>query len=105
MKRFIQNLIVTGECFVLMFVFCVGVVNADSGKELYEMNCSACHGNVGLAVLPGSPNFSKGERLEKTDTELLKSIRDGLKVMPPWQGVLSEADMKSTLSHIRSLSE
>ncbi len=90
-----------------LFLLCFGTSSLyadDSGQELFEENCAACHGDDGVSILPGSPNFAKGERLEKSDDELLKSINDGLNVMPPWDGVLSTKQMKACLDYVRSLS-
>lgn len=106
MRLFLPSKFITSGYLVLISAFFMGTANADSGKELYELNCSACHGVSGEAVLPGSPSFSKGERLEKSDADLLKSISAGLKaVMPPWQGILTDDEMKSTVAHIRSLAK
>ncbi|MFQ5757035.1 MAG: c-type cytochrome [Acidiferrobacterales bacterium] len=77
---------------------------SDSGKEIYEEYCAACHGYDGVPILPGSPNFSKGERLDKTDAELLKTISDGKgDIMPPWKEVLSEQQRKNVLHYLRSI--
>lgn len=96
--------------FVFLFInLGVGLVFADSGDpvggELFEENCAGCHGEDGMPLLPGTPDFSKGERLEKTDDELLESIGSGLNVMPPWDGILSEKEMKNCLGFIRSISK
>lgn len=75
----------------------------DSGQELYKSNCAACHGDDGTAPLPGTPHFSKGERLEKTDAELMASIVTGLKIMPPWAGIMSDKEIKDSLVYLRLL--
>jgi len=74
-----------------------------SGKDLYESNCAACHGDDGTALLPGTPHFSRGERLEKTDAELMVSIVAGLKIMPPWAGIMSEKELEDCLAYLRLL--
>jgi mono/diheme cytochrome c family protein len=77
---------------------------SDRGKEIYEEFCAACHGYDGVPILPGSPNFSTGERMDKTDAELLKTISDGKDdIMPPWKEVLSEQERKDVLHYIRSI--
>ncbi len=70
-------------------------------QELYEDNCAMCHGYDGVPIMPGAPNFIKGERLEKNDTELLTSIRDGKGAMPPWAGALSDAEQQAALRYAR----
>ena len=47
------------------------------GQEIYESFCAACHGSDGKPMIPDAPNFSSGERMEKTDAELLVSIMEG----------------------------
>jgi len=74
-----------------------------SGQDLYESNCAACHGDDGTALLPGTPHFSRGERLEKTDAELMVSIVEGLEIMPPWAGIMTEKEMEETLAYLRLL--
>ncbi len=99
-----KRMFVTGAV-VFLTILGVSSANADSAKgaELFEENCVACHGESGVPNLPGAPDFSKGERLEKTDVELLKSINAGLNgVMPPWNGILSENEMKSCLDHLKT---
>lgn len=103
MKLFVR--ILKNKVFVLVLSFSSGAIYADSGQELYEMNCSACHGVDGVAVLPGAPSFSKGETMEKDDVQLLASISNGLKTMPPWNGILNDEEKKRSLEYIRSLSK
>ncbi len=84
-----------------------GSLQAESGQDLFEANCAACHGFDGVAFLPGAPDFSIGERLDKTDVELMKSMKEGLNMMPPWQPegkeiVLTDEQLKSCLVHIKS---
>ncbi len=76
-------------------------------REVYQANCASCHGFDGIPMIPGVPNFVKGERMEKNDEELLASIREGKDSgsggvpMPPWQGILSETEMRSALNYVR----
>lgn len=76
------------------------------GREIFEEFCGACHGYDGVALLPGAPSFSNGERLEKTDAELLKSIKEGKgDIMPGWQDILSDDECESLLHFVRSMGE
>ena len=77
--------------------------NPAAGKGVYETNCAACHGPDGVATMPNTPNFAKRERLQKPDGQLMKSIRDGMNIMPAWQGQLSADEMASALAYIRTL--
>ncbi len=91
-------------CGFTLLVMGAGSAYADDfGKELYESNCAACHGDDGTALLLGTPHFSRGERLEKTDAELMESIVSGLKIMPPWAGIMSEKELEDCLAYLRLL--
>ncbi len=71
------------------------------GKEIFHERCAVCHGADGNAMLPGAPSFAKGERLDKPDEELLKTIRHGKGMMPPWEGVLSSKEQHDALGYVR----
>lgn len=74
------------------------------GRDTYDEFCGACHGYDGVPLLPGAPAFSEGERLEQSDTVLLKSIRDGKgDLMPPWGDILSEEERVAILAYVRSI--
>ena len=77
--------------------------DAEKALELYEENCAACHGYDGQPMVPGTPNFATGERLEKGDEELLASIREGINDMPPWDEDLSDAEQKIVVNYLRTL--
>ncbi|MBI5683102.1 MAG: cytochrome c [Deltaproteobacteria bacterium] len=78
-----------------------GVINIKRGKEIYHERCAACHGIDGNPILPASPNFAKGERMEKPDKELLNTIKHGKNLMPPWKDVLTEEEIKDALTFVR----
>ena len=76
--------------------------SAVAGEAVYDSYCGACHGFNGVPLLPNAPDFSGGERMEKSDSELLDSIRDGKgKAMPAWLGILSEEECEAVLQYIR----
>jgi cytochrome c553 len=83
------------------------IARIDDARDLYQSNCAACHGFDGIPIMPGVPNFSNGERLEKADQELLGSLEDGKESesggmpMPPWKGILSDGEMLAVLDYIR----
>ena len=75
-----------------------------AGRAIYDSYCGACHGFDGLPLLPNTPNFAAGERMEKPDSELLDSIRVGKgTVMPPWVGILNDEECEQVLKFIRSI--
>jgi len=76
------------------------------GRVVYENYCTGCHqaDGTGMNGMLGA-NFTDGERMKKTNDELLESIKAGFKgksgVMPPWEGTLSDKQMKDVLQYIR----
>lgn len=73
-------------------------------RVIYEENCAVCHGFDGNPVIPEAPNFAKGERLNKKDGELLKTIKEGKgELMPPWKEILKEEEMKDVVIYVRAV--
>lgn len=82
----------------------VDVMRLEGVRKLYHENCAVCHGHDGVPLLPDTPNFAVGERLDKKDAELLKSINDGLKdIMPPWKGALTPEQQRDVLTYVKSI--
>lgn len=72
-------------------------------RQLYHENCAMCHGEDGAPIVPGTPDFSKGERMDKSDEELLKSIREGKEMMPSWKDEMSKEKRAALLSYARRI--
>lgn len=73
------------------------------GQKLYQANCAICHGSAGRSVMPGAPNFDRGERVLQPDFTLLASIRSGKNAMPAFQGILSDRDIMDVIAYLRTL--
>ncbi len=102
--------------FICLLVLAAGQVRAEqqgisfgtlerlhSAKMLYQDNCAACHGYDGVPLLPGAANFALGEKLNKSDSELLEIINMGGENMPPWEDILTDAEQHQVLSYLRVL--
>lgn len=78
-----------------------------AGEAVYNKVCLACHGADGKANggLTGLNFVAEPTRLNKTNEELLTSIRDGFKgknaVMPAHKDSLTDKEMKDALSYVR----
>ena len=90
---------------LLLALFCGGAQGADplKGRTLYAANCAICHGQDGRSVMPGAPNFDRGNTLLRADMTLLGAIRAGKNAMPAFQGRMSDADIMNVISFIRTL--
>lgn len=75
----------------------------NGARDIYQENCAACHGYDGVPMVAGAANFSVGERLDKSDAELLGIIRNGKDNMPPWEDMLSGRDQATALFYVRQL--
>lgn len=98
-----KSRIVLISCAMFFAPAAVFAGNASNGNVVFQEKCAACHGKDGTAVLPGAPSFSKGERMEKSDSSLKASITNGLNAMPPFKGVLSDGQLGDLMSYVRTL--
>ena len=90
----------------LVLMLASGMSNAadtNKGQQLYAANCAICHGQSGRSVMPGAPNFDRGEGLMRADFTLLASIRAGKNAMPAYQGLLADRDILDVIAFLRTL--
>ena len=73
------------------------------GEEVYLEFCGGCHGFNGIAWYVNSPSFALRERLQKSDTELADSIKNGIGAMPPWENMLRQEYIDALVKFIRTL--
>jgi len=84
-----------------------GPANVENGKVVYDTYCKACHQEDGTGMNGMlAANFNEEGRLDKSDEELLVSIRDGFQgkvgLMPPWGATLTAQEMVDVLAHVRA---
>lgn len=82
-----------------------GAVAADinKGRQVYGTHCASCHGQNGISVMPGAPNFARTEGLLRPDMALLNAIRAGRNAMPAYMGILSDRDIMDVIAYMRTL--
>ena len=74
------------------------------GKKIWEDNsCPSCHGLDGRPIIPGVPNFSRGDRMIKPDSKLIVGIARGSGIMPAWRGILKHQAMIDVVAYIRTM--
>lgn len=73
------------------------------GRTIYDKECASCHGSDGTPVMPGTPNFVRGEGLRLTDSEMRRVIVDGKTLMPGYDRRLSRTDIQDVTAYIRTL--
>lgn len=79
----------------------------DQGGDLYKQKCSMCHGvdGKGYPALK-TPDFTDHKvQASLTDKEIVEIIKNGKKdtAMPPFAGKLTEPQITSLLTYLRSL--
>jgi len=73
------------------------------GAKTYERFCAGCHGFSGVAYYVNSPSFALGQRMNKSNSALLKSIRYGINLMPGWLDKLTHQEIMALVEYIRTL--
>ena len=88
-----------------LLLACGAAQGADTnkGRQLFAANCAICHGQTGRSVMPGAPNFDRGDGLLRPDFTLLAAIRSGKNAMPAFQGILPDRDILDVIAYLRTL--
>lgn len=73
-----------------------------NGKEVFIRECMACHGAAGEGIMPGMPNFKEGKTLFKSDNELMDIIGGGRGIMPSFNGLISDEDIRDVTAYLRT---
>lgn len=71
------------------------------GQYVFLTYCAGCHGFDGLAFFPSAPSFAMGDRLMKSDSELMHSILKGTNAMPSWEDKLALEWLEQALRYVR----
>ncbi len=80
-----------------------------AGMELYNKNCSSCHGKTGLGdgvkarglkTFPG--DFSKAEFQDQTDGDHFYKTKTGRGEMPKYEGKLADNDIWNIVNYMRT---
>ena len=69
----------------------------------YVKFCAGCHGLNGVAYYVNSPSFALGQRLDKSDEELARSITNGHGEMPRWGDLIKPETIRNLVDFIREL--
>jgi len=73
------------------------------GGQIYSTYCTGCHGQSGVSMMPGAPNFATQERMMQPDAVLLANIKAGRNAMPAFQGIVSDSDIMNVIAFLRTL--
>lgn len=71
------------------------------GEEVYPVFCGSCHYGLPREMVP---KFELGDRLDKTDDELITTILEGKGMMPPWAiQNWTDEQLNEIICYLRSL--
>jgi mono/diheme cytochrome c family protein len=77
----------------------------DAGREVYNQNCSACHGEDGSGQLLGSANFTDLRQMDQlAPRDLYLTVTQGRGSMPSWQARLSQDERWAVIDYLRTFS-
>lgn len=74
------------------------------GKQVYDMNCAACHGQNGEGLI--GPNLADNAWIHGNElVEINRVVEEGVpaKGMPAWGEILNQDDMLSVLAYVDQL--
>jgi mono/diheme cytochrome c family protein len=87
---------------MMISVSAVNAADVFDGKEVYMRHCMGCHGSSGVGNMPGLPNFTRGDQMFKSNSELYDAIRDGSGIMPGFNGLLTDDEIENVIAYIRT---
>jgi mono/diheme cytochrome c family protein len=78
------------------------------GADTYKAKCAMCHGADGLAATPMGKSmkvlsFKVPAMVKASDAQFIASTKDGKGKMPAYKAKLTDAQIKSVVSYIRTL--
>jgi len=73
------------------------------GRLLWLSNCSACHGENGKPTLPLTPDISRGEGMEKSRFQHLRTVRNGSGNMPAFAGAIRDEFIVDIVTYMMTL--
>ena len=97
------------KVFLILIISLVGF-NAQAtecstifGEQVYPAFCGSCHDALPREMVP---KFELGDRLDKTDDELITTILEGKGMMPPWKSQeWTDNELNEIICYLRTLQE
>lgn len=79
-----------------------------SARNMFNSTCASCHGQSGVPTAVGkslsAPDLGSNAVQKQTTAQLQQIISEGKGNMPPFKGSLSEAQIDSLITYIRTFS-
>ena len=76
-----------------------------AGKNIYEANCTACHGDNGVGLVLGAADFTDLRFMDdRAPRDFYLTVTQGKGSMPAWQGRLSQDERWAVIDYLRTFS-
>ena len=112
MNLLFKNLSLVGISVVAILIgsLCSAVAEDSAGASVYKAKCLTCHAKDGSGDTPvgkslQSADLRSPEVQKKSDAELTTSISEGKGNMPAFKTLISEDEIHSVLSYVRTLAK
>ncbi|HLA98846.1 MAG TPA: c-type cytochrome [Anaerolineales bacterium] len=103
-----RNALTSDERWDVLFYLWRFSTNAEilaTGKQIYELNCAACHGDNGVGTVLGASDFTDLRYMDnRAPRDFYLTITQGLGSMPAWQGRLSQEERWAVIDYLRTFS-
>ncbi len=81
---------------------------AQAGEAVYKANCQSCHGSSGvpspgIAKMMGVKAANDPEYKKASEEQMIAAVKNGKGKMKPFAGKLTDAQIKDSVAHFRSL--
>jgi cytochrome c oxidase cbb3-type subunit III len=106
MRTIARSILVIFAVSLTFASFSFGAASNSSARQLFEANCSPCHGPEGKGKPGHTPNFTSPRwQARHSNAHILAAITNGVKgtSMPAWKGKLTRAQIRSLMHFVRSL--
>ena len=110
-SRFSAYFLVPGAVLLSLTSASASDLNHQTGKSetdgaaVFLKYCAGCHGFDGFAAYSAAPSFSMGDRLQKSDSDLLQSVMRGKGAMPSWEDKLPVPMLASAIQYLRLMNK
>lgn len=106
-QRFFQAILVAATIFLgLNLATLRAEAQEQSARSVFSSTCASCHGQHGVPTAVGkslnAPDLSSTTVHNQTDAQLKQIISDGKGNMPPFKNSLSETQISSLVTYIRT---
>ncbi len=92
---------------LFLFAFPHFAAAQSDGQKVFDANCAKCHGpdgsgNTAVGKAVGAKDLGSAEAKKMTDAEIHAQIEQGKGNMPPFDGILTKAQIDGLIPIVRA---